>query len=118
MKPNPSVAPHLIARTGSPFEVLPDEFVLHQNYPNPFNPLTTIAFDLPEDSRVTLSVFNMLGQRVELIAADEEFDAGENELEFDATRFASGVYLYRIDVRSLEDNGRSFSRTGKMILLK
>jgi len=118
LKPNPTVAPAVIARTGTAIEEVPGDFALFQNYPNPFNPVTTIGFELPEDSRVTLSIFNMLGQKVETLSRDEEFDSGENELEFDATRLASGVYLYRIDARSIEGSGRSFTRTGKMVLMK
>jgi len=118
LKPNPTVTPYAITPVGSPFEEVPEDFVLYQNYPNPFNPVTTIAFDLPEESRVTLSVFNMLGQRVAVLAENEEFDIGENDLEFDAAGLASGVYIYRIDARSTEGSGRTFISTGKMVLIK
>jgi len=118
LKPNPTVVPFLITPVGSPFEEVPEEYVLYQNYPNPFNPATTISFEIPEESQVTLSVFNMLGQRVAVLADNEELDVGEYDFEFDAAHLASGVYLYRIDARSIEGSGKTFIRTGKMVLLK
>jgi len=118
LHPNPGVAAAVITPVGSPLEEVPEEYVLYQNYPNPFNPVTTISFELPEESQVTLSVFNMLGQRVAVLSENEEFDVGENNLDFDATQLASGVYLYRIDARSIEGSGRTFIEIGKMVLIK
>ena len=74
---------------------LPKAFVLHQNYPNPFNPSTTIKYDLPEDSRVSLRLFNILGQEVATLV-NEEQKAGFESIEWNASSFASGVYFYRI----------------------
>lgn len=76
-------------------ETIPRVFFLHQNYPNPFNPTTTIRFDLPERSHVSVRVFNLLGQQV-AAPFDGVREAGVWELPFDASRLGSGVYLYRV----------------------
>lgn len=74
---------------------LPHELTLEQNYPNPFNPVTQIAFTLPEHSEVTLEVFDMLGRRVALLVSESR-EAGRHEVSWDASRAASGVYVYRL----------------------
>ena len=74
---------------------LTDRFTLHQNYPNPFNPTTTIRFDLPQASQVTLKVFNTLGEEVATIASDR-LSAGSYSYKWDASNLASGVYVYRL----------------------
>lgn len=77
---------------------LPLTLSLAQNYPNPFNPTTQIAFSIPEDSQVRLSVFDMQGRLVsELI--NENLHAGSHSVAFNATNLASGVYLYRIQTK-------------------
>ncbi len=76
---------------------IPGEFDLEQNYPNPFNAVTEIKFVLAKDSRVTLSVYNIVGQRVEnLISAT--MPAGSHEVRFDAQSMPSGVYFYKLTV--------------------
>jgi hypothetical protein len=102
-------------------ESLPAEYALSQNYPNPFNPTTTIQFDLPNQSMVTLKIYNMLGQEVATLLNREEVAAGQEELEFDASSLASGVYLYRIVAESVNDDGavsQTFTQVKKMVLLK
>ncbi|NUN10972.1 MAG: T9SS type A sorting domain-containing protein, partial [Ignavibacteriaceae bacterium] len=73
---------------------LPQEFRLGQNYPNPFNPATTISFSLAADSKVSLKVYDILGNEV-MILAGSEFSAGTHNINFDASSLTSGVYLYR-----------------------
>ena len=74
---------------------VPPSFELQQNYPNPFNPITTIEFDLPKSSDVTLKVYNILGEEVATLVSDKLY-AGSYLYEWDASKLASGVYLYRL----------------------
>ena len=92
-------------------EALPEQFELLQNYPNPFNPNTVIRFQLPENSHVKLTVYNLLGEVVAELA-DEEWKAGSHEITFDASRFATGVYFCRLQA----DN--KFTAIKKMLLTK
>lgn len=77
---------------------IPAIVTLHQNYPNPFNPATTIGFELPIPQRVTLQVFNILGQTVQTLVQGELLAAGEQEFRFNAQNLSSGVYYYRLEV--------------------
>jgi hypothetical protein len=70
-------------------------FELSQNYPNPFNPTTTISFQLPEATYITLKVFDALGTEVATIA-EGKYPAGVHEVNFDAKELSSGLYMYRI----------------------
>ena len=90
----------------------PKTFALSQNYPNPFNPSTEIDYTLPQgfNGFVTLKVYNVLGQEVSTLFAGSR-TAGTFTVKFDASRFASGVYFYRMDAGS-------FSSTKKMVLMK
>ena len=88
----------------------PKDYALYQNYPNPFNPATTIKFALPIDSRVKLNVYNTLGQLVETLV-DREMESGYHEVNFDAARLSSGVYLYQLQTGN-------YISTQKMLLLK
>jgi len=92
---------------------VPATFGLAQNYPNPFNPTTTIEFTIPEDGTVSLKVYNLLGQLVATLADREEFTSGENWVELDASKLASGVYMYAISV-----NDGEFREVKKMVLMK
>ena len=89
---------------------LPREFALRQNYPNPFNPSTTIKYDLPVDARVSLKVFNVIGQEI-VTLVDEDQKAGYRSIQWKPSNLASGVYFYR-----LEAGGFVASR--KVLLLK
>jgi len=91
---------------------------VYQNYPNPFNPSTSIAFELQEESAVTIKVFNMLGQEVATLANNEELEEGIQSFEFTASGLASGVYFYRVEARGLGENGLRTVETRKMILMK
>ncbi len=88
----------------------PDKFTLEQNYPNPFNPSTTIAFTVPREVQVNLSVFNTLGEKVKELK-NEVMKPGYYEVKFDAAILASGIYFYRIIAGD-------FSQTKKMIDLR
>jgi photosystem II stability/assembly factor-like uncharacterized protein len=89
---------------------IPNEFVVYQNYPNPFNPRTSIIFGLPEASEVKLRLFNFLGEEIANLFEGYTI-AGYHQVEFDATRLPSGIYLYRLQAGD-------FNQTKKMILLK
>ncbi len=85
-------------------------FSLKQNYPNPFNPSTRIEFALNERSRVTITVYNMLGQEVTTLV-DGVMEAGGHNITWDASNAASGVYFYKLSAGDI-------SRTKKMVLLR
>jgi hypothetical protein len=91
-------------------EEIPLEYALDQNYPNPFNPATTIRYQIPEDGMVTLKVYDILGSEVITLVSDEK-PAGRYEVNFDATKLSSGIYLYRLQAGD-------FIKIKKMILLK
>ncbi len=97
---------------------LPSEFRLYQNYPNPFNPTTTIQFDIPKTSFVSLKIYNLLGQEVATLV-NEEKQVGKYEVKFDKSNLASGVYLYQLKaVDNSTNSGQSFIQTKKMLYLK
>src|SRR5206468_1713119 len=95
---------------------MPREYALRQNYPNPFNPTTIIQFDLPHRSVVTLAVYNLLGEKVATLLNGRTMEAGYQRAGFDASKFPSGVYLYRLSADG--SNGARFVRVQKMMLLK
>jgi immune inhibitor A len=108
--------------SGSSLMEIPKEFALQQNYPNPFNPSTLIRYQLPVDSKVTLKVFNILGQEVSTLV-DEVQDAGYKSVEWNPSTssgqsLASGVYLYQLNAVSIADVNKSLTRVNRMLLLK
>jgi len=90
--------------------VIPEVFALFQNHPNPFNPWTEISFHLPENSHVTLTVYNTLGQKV-VTLVDGRKEAGSYHATWDATDFPSGVYFYRL-------SAGGFIEARKMLLMR
>ncbi len=90
--------------------VLPEDYSLGQNHPNPFNPVTTFTFSLPTASDISLEIYNIIGQKID-VAAEGRYAAGEYNVSWDAGNLPSGVYFYRL----LADD---FKETRKMILLK
>ncbi len=90
--------------------VVPTSIQLKQNYPNPFNPTTTIAYSIPARTHVTLTVYNMLGQKVETLL-DAVQDAGNHGVNFNASRLASGVYFYRL-------TSGNYVSTKRMLMIK
>jgi hypothetical protein len=89
---------------------IPERYTLKQNFPNPFNPSTTISYEIPREVHVKLEVYNLLGQRVQLLI-DEVQQAGSHEFIFNSEDFASSVYLYRLQAGN-------YTETKKMILLR
>jgi len=83
---------------------VPASIELAQNYPNPFNPSTTIRYTLPRRSQVTLTMYSTLGQKVATLV-NGEVEAGYHEVAFNAADLASGVYFYRMQVRSSDPAG-------------
>ena len=77
-------------------KALPTEFGLAQNVPNPFNPRTTIAYQLPEASKVRLTVYNIAGQLVQVLV-EEHKEAGNYTAIWDARGLGSGIYLVRLN---------------------
>lgn len=75
---------------------LPKSVELKQNYPNPFNPATTIRFDLPLQQRVSLKVYNILGQAVATLINRRIYQAGQHSIHWDASSLSSGTYIYRL----------------------
>jgi hypothetical protein len=89
---------------------VPEHYALEQNYPNPFNPSTVIRYALPENTKVTLIVYDILGNKVaELVNGN--IAAGIHEVAFDASNLTSGIYFYRL-------TAGSYTQINKMILLK
>ena len=99
---------------------MPKSYRLNQNYPNPFNPVTTIRYDLPASSRVTIEIYNTLGHRIRVLV-DETKEAGFHTVQWDGRDgfghlAGNGVFIYRIIARSPE--GDSYTRSLKMLLVK
>jgi hypothetical protein len=112
-------ASHIALAIGTTSEV-PKEFGLSQNYPNPFNPTTSIKFALPVQSRVTMELFSILGQHVATIVNDE-LPAGYHTISWNGRgdnhqQLGSGTYLLRLNAYG--SNGKTFTRTRKMMMLK
>ncbi|MDI6766393.1 MAG: T9SS type A sorting domain-containing protein [Bacteroidota bacterium] len=89
---------------------IPTQFALMQNYPNPFNPTTTIAFDVPTKSNVSLIVYDILGKEV-MRLVEGEYEPGSHTIEADLSSLASGVYLYRL-------NANNFVSVKKMVFAR
>ena len=103
-----------IAIEGSP-QLYPSLFYLHQNYPNPFNPITTIRYDLPEQSFVSIKIYDILGRRIRKLINTTQ-DAGYKSVIWDGTdelgrNVGTGSYLYQIKAGDL-------TQTRKMLLLR
>jgi len=96
-------------------EILPQRFTLHQNFSNPFNPSTTITYELAQDQKVNISIFDMLGRQVSRLVSSRQ-TAGYKSLQWNATNnsgqpISAGLYIYTIQAGE-------FSQTRKMVLLK
>ena len=106
----------LILRYDVPTEIesatgkLPGRFAVSENYPNPFNANTTLRYSMPETNQITLSIYNLLGQRVATVFEAVQ-EAGEHSVTWDASDFPSGVYFARLEAGGKSENV-------KMVLVK
>ncbi len=89
---------------------IPDDIGLSQNYPNPFNAKTSIRFELTKQSQITLDIYDVLGNKITTLANDI-YPAGNHNISFDAFRYASGIYFYKLDTGD-------YTETKKMLLIK
>jgi hypothetical protein len=100
-----------------PFAVI-SKFKLLPNYPNPFNPRTTIEFVLPQSSKVTLKIFNILGEEVATLLS-ASLPSGSYKYEWDATNLASGIYLYRLQAGDPSQGaGQGYVEIRKMVMMR
>ncbi len=105
----------IVGTTEATVNSVPKEFTLSQNFPNPFNPSTSIKFALPVDSKVTLQIYNMIGQVVATLA-DGNYSAGTHNVNFNAANLTSGMYIY--NMKALGIDGKTINATKKMTLVK
>jgi Secretion system C-terminal sorting domain len=98
-------------KDGNGLSSAPTNFKLMQNYPNPFNPTTTIRFDVAKSSKITLKIYNVVGQVVATLINGKQYSAGAYSVNWNASNLASGVYFYRLET----DNVQLIK---KMVLLK
>jgi hypothetical protein len=91
-------------------EGMPQQYQLSQNYPNPFNPTTTIDFTVPEQSDVTITIYDAIGNELDVLFSGAK-DAGVHQVTWNASNYASGIYFYRM-------NSEKFVQVKKMLLLK
>ncbi len=101
---------HTATAIGDDHQPIVTSFGLKQNYPNPFNPSTTIEYSIAKASRVTIDVYNVLGQKVKSLI-DEKQNPGIYQLKFNGSELSSGIYLYTI-------KAGNFHKTMKMLLVK
>lgn len=99
-----------------PENQLPASYKLYPNYPNPFNPSTNIRYSLPEISKVKITVYNILGEQIELLS-DKIEPAGFHNISWNASSFASGVYIFRVNAESISSN-KTFGESIKLLLVK
>ena len=91
------------------------EYILQQNYPNPFNPITTISYYIPQQSYITIKVYDIIGNEIITLVKGEE-KAGNYQVKFDGTYFSSGVYFYILTANT--ENGKRIREGKKMLMLK
>jgi hypothetical protein len=91
------------------------EYILYQNHPNPFNPTTIISFQIPENSFITLKVYDILGNEINTLVAEEKF-YGRYQITFDGSELSSGVYFYVLT--AITENGLRIREGKKMLLIK
>ena len=97
--------------------ILPSKFTLMQNYPNPFNSETIISYQIPKAGLVTLKVFDVLGKEIATLV-NENKDAGNYSVKFDASNFTTGIYFYRIAIHSDKLSSNNQTEIKKLMYLK
>ena len=107
--------------------IVPETFKLHQNYPNPFNPQTTIEYDLPKESRVTIEILNLMGQRIRLLTNSQQQGPGFmqvvwNGCDDQGKLMGSGIYIYRVAGYATDNSNQKspvlFQQSKKMLFVK
>jgi flagellar hook assembly protein FlgD len=101
--------------------MIPEAFALLQNYPNPFNPTTTLRYGIPKDALVTLTVYNVLGQKVTTLKSEIQ-NVGFHNVQWNGRNdsgspVSTGVYFYRLEAKPV-DGSETFSSLKKMLLMK
>jgi len=99
-----------VSKVNQPVIILPEKYSLFQNYPNPFNPKTYIKFSIPKRNSVKIVIYNILGMMVETLI-DKRYDEGDHEVYWNAEKYPSGVYFYKIITAD-------FSETKRMVFVK
>jgi protocatechuate 3,4-dioxygenase beta subunit len=122
-----NVTPSIVASTVTSLDdfaqnTIPSSFYLKQNYPNPFNPSTKIMYGLPQDSRVSLKVYSILGQEVNTLVNDVQkassYNTTWNGRDKNGMQVSSGVYFFRLFAQPMDGKGRPFVQVKKMLLMK
>jgi hypothetical protein len=90
--------------------ISPLRYELAQNYPNPFNPTTTIRFDVPNSSQITLKVYDILGKEIATLV-DEKKEPGSYQVQFGRGNISSGIYIYQM-------HSNNYVQTRKMVIVK
>jgi hypothetical protein len=100
-----------------PPQRIPATYSLEQNYPNPFNPITAFRYQLPEESNVSLKVYNLLGQIVATLI-DGRRQAGYQTIAWNAGSLSSGVYFYKLEAVSIGNPGKTCTSVKRMMIVK
>ena len=96
---------------------MPKDYIVYQNYPNPFNPSTTIRYGIPEPSRVSIKVYNILGQVVATLVNETQMPQFY-EYRWNAQNLASGVYIIVVNAESILSSAKKFQNVKKALYLK
>jgi hypothetical protein len=112
---------HLVS-VGDIENAIPEVYKLHDNYPNPFNPSTTIQYDLPKQSIVTLKVYSLLGQEVATLVNNDQA-AGYHKVVWmgqnnSGKQVSTGIYIVRISAKASDKSGETYTQVKKALLLK
>jgi hypothetical protein len=92
----------------------PSKVSLGQNYPNPFNPVTNIGYEIPQDARVTMKVYDIAGREISTLV-NETQAAGYHTVKFDASKYSSGMYFYKVIVRSANGTVSEYTKTMSVV---